>query len=65
MKKSVNIIININTAIATKASTYCPEATDSLSRLPKPGRVNVFEPTDMISAAVRKYHPAAQDRMLL
>jgi hypothetical protein len=48
-----------------KACTYCPEATDLLSRLPKPGSVKVFEPKDMISAAVRKYHPEAQDRMLL
>jgi hypothetical protein len=58
-------MIEINTVIATRASMYCPEATDLLSRLPNPGSVKVFEPTDIISAAVRKYHPAAQDKMLL
>lgn len=54
-KKSVTKIIKINMASAAVAWAYSPADTDVPSRLPKPGRVKVFDPNEIISAAVRKY----------
>jgi len=51
--------------IAAVACAYSPDETEVPSRTPKPGNVKVFEPNDMISAAVRKYHPLAHDKMPL
>jgi hypothetical protein len=64
-KKSVTKIIRINIESAAIAWTYSPADTDIPSRLPKPGRLKVFDPNEMISAAVRKYHPLAQDKIPL
>jgi hypothetical protein len=64
-KKSVTKIMMISIVSAAVAWAYSPADTDIPSRLPKPGKVNVFEPNEMISAAVRKYQPLAQDKMPL
>ena len=53
-KKSVTNIIKISMVIAAIACAYSPDETEIPSRLPKPGNAKVFEPNDMISAAVRK-----------
>jgi hypothetical protein len=64
-KKSVTRIIRISMDSAAIAWAYSPADTDVPSRLPKPGSVKVFDPNEMISAAVRKYHPLAQDKIPL
>jgi hypothetical protein len=58
-------MIKTRIASAFIACIYCPEYTELPSKLPKPLSVKVLEPNDIISAAVRKYHPAAHDIMLL
>jgi hypothetical protein len=58
-------MIKIRIASAITACIYCPKYTELPSKLPSPLSVKVLDPSDMISAAVRKYHPAAQDKMPL
>ena len=64
-RKSTNNTAAINVPSARNASGYWPEETEVVRRLPRPCSVYVFEPSDIISAAVRKYHPPDHDIMLL